>query len=162
MTTTNDKTKHKFLIGDTYGSEYVTTEASYCCVEISEEDARNILSWMRKFEPGGALEGAACVEFWNYAATFVTDLDKLLPDFVGGQGNDAVFAFAQLVTHPDSLASERDGGPVVRMELDTMSISVDRVCWHAVIKHTDSLVESPGLTREQIEEMIADFAKETP
>jgi hypothetical protein len=170
MTTINNDQRRrssKYLIGTTYGSNYGREEASYCIVEISRETAETILGWMRRFEKGGPLEGAACVDIWNYAATFVTGLDKVLPNWPGDEDriddSDGITVdFAELVTHPDSLAGEGDGGCVVRTELDTMSVCDHRVHWSACIKHTDERVESPGLDRAQIEAMIADFAKETP
>lgn len=156
-----DHSKNKYLIGETCGSEYGMEEARYAIVEISRECATKILDWMRKFEKGGVLDGPAFVQFWDCSAMFLKDLDKSFPDY--DESGDAVIAsFDELLTHPDNLASESDDGPVMRTELDMMSISDRSVCWRACIKHTDAAVESPRLTREQIEEMIADFAKETP
>jgi hypothetical protein len=156
--TNDDKTKDKYLIGETCGSEYGREEASYAIVQISEASAKNILSWMRKFEKGGVLEGAAYVQFFDYSATFLMMLDKVYPSY--DESGIVIADFSELLTHVYDLSYEGDDGPVVRTELNMMSISDDRVRWNACIKHTDADVESPALTREQIEEMIADFAKE--
>jgi hypothetical protein len=128
-------------------------EARYAIVEISREGATKILDWMRKFEKGGVLDGPAFVQFWDYSATFLKDLDKSFPDH--RDGDVFVANFSELLAHPSDLDV-----PAVRTELDMMSICSDSVVWKSCIKHTDAGIESPRLTRESIEEMIADFAKE--
>lgn len=153
--TTNDHSKNKYLIGDTCGSEFGVDEAGYAIVEISEASAKNILSWMRKFGKDEPLDGASFVLFWDCSASFLEDLDKSFPDH--RDGDVFVANFSELLAHPSDLDV-----PAVRTELDMMSICSDSVVWKSCIKHTDAGIESPRLTRESIEEMIADFAKETP
>lgn len=156
MTATN-KTKHKYLIGMTYVAEDVDNEAPYCIVEISEETAKSIFGWMRKFERGGPLEGAAYVQVFNYAATFVSRLNKVIASYE--DDCDVVVSFDELLTHPDSLAMQGEGGPVARTEMDLMSISDDHVRWRANFKHSEHEVEGPGLTRKQLEELLVEFEK---
>lgn len=154
--------RSKYLIGMTCGSDSGTDEAPYAIVEISEEDAKNILSWMHKFEKGGALASAASVQFHHGEATFVKNLNESFPGYDVKISDSTIVSFSDLLTHPDSLASESDDGPVLRTDFDMMSISGNNVSWQAALKYSDSEVESPSLSRAQIEEMIADFAKETP
>lgn len=156
---TTDKTKHKFLIGETSVADGVENDAPYCVVEICEKTLAFILDWMRKFEKGGPLELASSVSVHDCDAVYLNAIDKLTDELPEDQ--DIIVGFGDLLRHPDELAAEREGGSVVRTELDAMDISGRRVRWVARFKYSDHEIEGPMLTRTQVEELLADFAKET-
>lgn len=153
----------RYLVGQTCGSERGAQVAPYFVVGIDHDQAMRILEWMDKFKPGGALQDAAFVEFWDSACLFLDDSCVVLTD----KQLDAAFSSLlhtwvagfdkeELTRDPDELHAEDEG--IVRTEGDLQVIWSGWVCFRGWISGTDDLIETKPFDRALIEQIAAETA----
>jgi hypothetical protein len=154
----------RYIVGSTCGSENGVRVAPYFVVGIDHDQATRILSWMDKFEQGGALRDAAFVEFWDSSCVFLDDScagvisDEQLDELFDGKANEKRFVLTkeQFARDPDALVSEDDG--FVRTEGDLEVIWTGHACFRGWISGTDDLIETTSLPRELIEQIARETA----
>lgn len=158
--------KKRYLVGQTCGSANGAEVAPYFVVGIDHAQALRILDWMDKFKPGGALQDAAFVKFWDSACVFLDGSCVVLTDEQLDATFSALFETSvagfdkeELKRDPDELTSEDEG--IVRTEGDLQVIWNGWVCFQGWISGSDDLIETQPFDRALIEQIVAETAPTT-
>jgi hypothetical protein len=161
MTTKEEKIR--LVLSTTSSNENYNGDCDYAFVELEKEDIEVLLKYRNLFQyvhdrttydiqplPSGKKLGSlVTIEFWDNSVQYFSAVQKL------PRGKEPAWGTGILRVRKEWSPDEDH---VQRMECGCVQIWEDHVRWTAIVKHTDTHIETDRVTFEDLEKMLKEIS----